>query len=250
MAVRLAAKLIQGCVDTRHDRVMRRVNAGGGTFLRRHWQVLDWPSPAYRFLPGVVDFPFNLASQAPLPFDTDSVTLFYSSHTLEHIPQEFCQHVLDEFFRCLSKGGAVRLTMPDFGKACAAFEAADERFFSPWHAPGRPLERSLLAFFASWLRDRVPAEQVRADFESFSREQFGDRYSLQVPRESQAADAGNHINWWTVDKTLSMLRAAGFEAPYVSAPQESRFPEMRGTPWYGAFDTSYPAMSLFVEAVK
>lgn len=48
-----------------------------------------------------------------LPYADESVDKIYSSHFLEHIPEERGKHVLRECHRVLRKGGVMRLVVPD-----------------------------------------------------------------------------------------------------------------------------------------
>ena len=235
-------------VDRKVDEQRLMINIGGGYYFRRHWRILDSRSEWYGFIKGAIDYEFDLLSGAPFPFASDSVYLFYSSHSLEHIPQEYCQHIFDEIFRCLRPGGAIRLTMPDFDLACEAFGRNSLDFFV--EPRGACIEERFLNFFATYVKERVRPEEVRERFRLMRREDLGDYYTRQVPRESQRKFTGNHINWWTYEKVHRMLDRAGFRDIYRSTPQGSRFSEMRGEGREGGFDSTYPEMSLFVEAVK
>jgi hypothetical protein len=78
----------------------------------------------------------------------------------------------------------------------------------------------------------------------------------------QKDKAGYHINWFNYAKLERMLRQAGFGTVYRSAPQQSRFAELRGMGGWLAtgdvleitrmlgLDTTHPGISLYVEAVK
>src|SRR6266850_7886653 len=101
----LARKFAWRVVDWPRGDANLRINIGGGCYFRRHWRVLDFQSGWYRFLPGVIDYAHDLTSRTAFPFLDNSVEFFFSSHTLEHLPQEACQHVLNESFRCLKSGG-------------------------------------------------------------------------------------------------------------------------------------------------
>ena len=48
-----------------------------------------------------------------LPYRDESINKIYSSHFLEHIPQEKGIHFLSECFRVLKKPGIMRLVIPD-----------------------------------------------------------------------------------------------------------------------------------------
>lgn len=245
---RILQKQMYSVIDRNVDRDKLMVNVGGGWYFRRHWKVMDFPSEHYRFVGGVVDYRHNLASFDCFPFADNSVAFFYSSHTLEHIPQEYCQHVLDEMHRCLRCGGAVRLALPDFDLALEAFRRNNPDFFVKY--PGSCIEERFLNFFATWWMSKIPPSEFRAEFNSMSPEEAADFYTTRIPRDSQKQATANHINWWNYDKLNRMLAKAGFCQVYRSNPQGSQFPDLRGVGWDGGFDSTHPELSLYVEAIK
>jgi ubiquinone/menaquinone biosynthesis C-methylase UbiE len=184
-----------------------------------------------------------------LPFDDESVKFFYSSHTLEHIPQKYCQHILNEMYRCLVKNGAVRLTMPDFDLVYSAYKNNDEYFYKLYK--GENITQKFLQTFATHLKDKLDPEEVRKKFKRMSKEKFADYYTNKIPISSQKQKANNHINWWNFEKARKMLKKAGFRKIYKSREQKSKFMEMRGKSFFGnGFDMTHPSKSLFIEAIK
>lgn len=246
--IKVIRKRIFNLVDRKTDEQKLMINIGGGHYFRRHWRVLDLPSYWYHFVEGSIDYKFDLTSSDPFPLSSNSVSFFFSSHTLEHIPQECCQHILDEIFRCLKPGGAVRLTMPDFDLAYEAFAKNDIDFFVKYS--GACIEEKFLGFFATYMKDKVSPEELRKNFASMRKEDFADYYTRQIPRYSQKVFTGKHINWWNYEKLSRMLKQAGFRKIYRSTEQGSRFTEMRGVGRNCGFDSTHPEISLFVEAVR
>ena len=239
------------------------VNVGGGYFLRRGWKSLDYHSPSYPYHARYLDFDFDLTSGEPFPFADNSVRYFYSQHTLEHIPQEFCPHIFSEFHRCLKPGGVVRLTMPDFDKPYGAYMAGDDAFFSYYRGYGAGAsENALIAMFATARLGRMTEEEVREKAHSMPKEAFADYCTGLVSTEEKKKDFGSHINWWTHDKLERMLQDAGFLDIHPSRPYASRFRELqaRGTilglgtavhiERMQGFDSAIPERSVYVEAVK
>lgn len=49
-----------------------------------------------------------------LPFEDNTVSIIYASHVLEYFDREEVLTVLQEWRRCLKKGGIIRLAVPDF----------------------------------------------------------------------------------------------------------------------------------------
>lgn len=247
--IKLTKKKTFELIDKKTNEQKLMINIGGGHFFRRHWRVMDFSSKWYHFRKGIIDYEFDLASNDSFPIKDNSVSFFYSSHTLEHIPQECCQHIMNEIFRCLKVGGAVRITVPDFDLAYKAFLSNSIDFFSIYSG-GTCIEEKFLEFFATYLKGKVCYKKMKEKLNLLKKETFADYYTGKIPREFQRIFAGNHINWWNYEKLFKMLAEAGFKVIYRSGPQKSRFIEMRGFGWNSGFDTTHPKISLFIEAIK
>jgi len=238
------------------------VNLGGGLFFRPRWLVLDHASPFYPFSSRYIDHDIDLFQSRTLPFESDSVDFYYSAHTLEHIPQEFCPGILSELHRTLKPGSAARLCMPDYDLIRKAGEDKDGAYFSQQRERGLTFEQAVVEQIATECIDRYSADDIAEAFRKMSPEEFADHFTGLASREVQKLEAGNHINWFNYQKLAKMLAEAGFGEIYLSAPQQSRFPQLRGSGGWltsGNFfetkrmlgiDTTHADRSLFVEAVK
>lgn len=235
------------------------INVGGGRFYKRGWKVLDFRTPWYQIPPQYIDFNFDLMSLNQLPFPDNSVQLFYSEHVLEHLPDQQCEHVLKEFHRCLDDIGAIRIVVPDIDLAYQATEKDDKEFFlriDEEYRQFETVEECLVNMFAGYfvrtdhnLDIQESAESIRNNFHTMAKHDFLNKYSQQIRNyltpAIQHRYGGIHINWWNREKLSSMLRRVGFQNVYITEPQKSRFPAMRGM----RFDTR-PFWSLHMEAIK
>jgi predicted SAM-dependent methyltransferase len=80
------------------------INLGCGSTFHNDWDNFDlFPVEGVR--------PIDLL--APLPFENESVKACYSSHVLEHFTRSYAPKFLAEIFRVLSRGGIVRIVVPD-----------------------------------------------------------------------------------------------------------------------------------------
>jgi len=224
------------------------INIGGGEYVRRHWKVLDYISSHYQYNNIYVDYHFDLTSNLPLPFSDNSVEFFFTSHTLEHIPQEFCQFILNEIYRCLKIGGAVRFNMPNFDLAYEAFGKQDSSFFKK--QKGKDIGEKFLDFFATYFKGKVPLKEITEKYKTMGKSEFADHFTLKVPRDYHKKFSGNHVNWWNFEKLNKMCGKSGFKKAYNSKAQGSKFTELRGKGKYSGFDSTNPELSLFVEAIK
>lgn len=238
------------------------VNIGAGLFFRPHWQVMDHVSPFYPFSRQYINHDIDLFTDTPFPFEDGSVDFYYSAHTLEHIPQEFCGNLLSEVFRTLKPGGAVRLCMPDYDRIRAAADSGDEIYFKSQMARGMTMQQAVIEQIATECLDHEDPDAIAQDYDALGAEEFADKYCGLASREVQKEKAGYHINWFSYPKLATMLENAGFESVYRSGAQGSKFPELRGeggmlasgnlfgTKRMLGIDTTHPEISLFVEAVK
>ena len=139
-------------------RERRFYNVGAGGFSHPCWTNVDYGSDWY----GPVQSNFvqyDLLGTDPLPVADGTAEIVYSSHTIEHIPEDAAQRLFNEAYRVLRPGGYVRLTCPDSDLSLAALRRDDEDFFY-WDRSGTPIEHkwldhgatSLVSYFVSgWL---------------------------------------------------------------------------------------------------
>lgn len=91
------------------------------------------------YLPGWVNVDANVISSKPdlwadlhhpLPFRRGSVSVFYSHHVVEHLPDEHLIRHFRDMFRCLRPEGGIRVGVPHAGNACRKFVEGDHGWFS------------------------------------------------------------------------------------------------------------------------
>jgi predicted SAM-dependent methyltransferase len=242
---KLFKKSIFDFIDKSIDQKKLMVDVGAAYFYRRHWKIMDFSTDHYFFVPGIIDYNFDLTSGKKFPFENNSVSLFYSSHTLEHVPVTFCQDIFNEFYRCLKPGGCVRLTMPDFDKAANAFEQNNIDYFNLYDDP---IEQRFLRIFAVHKIGNVSNDKVKNDFNSMSKEKFADSYISDVDLSTvKKFGHSMHVNWWNFEKAKLFLENAGFKVIFQSEPNKSKFAEFHDEK---LFDQRHPKISMYVEAIK
>ncbi|MBF0472824.1 MAG: methyltransferase domain-containing protein [Nitrospirae bacterium] len=192
-----------------------KLNIGGG---KGHPQVDGWKVVDIRnHADIVVDI-----SRNPLPFEDNSVSAIFTSHTLEHIIPQRLPHVLTEFYRVMDKQNSIlRIIVPDTQKAIKAYLERDHAFFNTSDVtlidPDAPIGGKL----ASWL------------------------YSTRLDKTTgELADMLGHVNCFDVEYMIFILRKIGFKKVYESQYQKSNLAELRGKAW-----DRHPMESIFVEAV-
>jgi len=244
----------------RAPRVHPMVNVGGGYFLRPGWLSLDYSSPSYPYDPRYLDINWDLTKPIPLPFADNSVACFYSQHTFEHLPVTVVPHLFREFHRCLRPGGVLRISVPDYDKAHAAYMANDvDAFDGIWIR--KSIEHAFVATFATAYASRIDRKLIRDRILSSEPQEFAEYCYEQLTPEDLSI-FHNHNSWWTFSRFHSLLSAASFTNIENSTAQGSRVPDMRGNGNYlgiqhitkidrlNGFDTAHPEMSVYVEAIK
>jgi len=247
-------------IDHYTDEKKLMINLGSGEFYLRHWRNLDYETDYYKFRRGLIDYYHNLKSPGPFPFRDNQVYLFYSSQTIEHIPQKYCQHIFDEIYRCLKPNGGVRLMMPDLDGGRIALQNNDLDYFAEdmKNVANRlqeydgPIETKFLHLFATYFVhvERLKPQEIREKINSMGYEEYADYLTNKIPDDYQRDNMG-HCCWWNYIKLERMLKKSGFETIYPSKPFQSRFPEMRKHKTIRhSFDTHWPNISVIAEAIK
>ena len=219
------------------------VNIGSGSWYVPDWKILEYRGPWYSFYaPGFIDYGHDLTSKNPFPFADNSVHLFYCEHVVEHLKDEWCEHLFREVFRSLEPGGGFRVIMPDTGLIYDRLRERDAAFFKSWMDRDNS---SIEEAFCTLVAQSRPLEKADIEWRlvSMTKHEFLDWCKQGL--EYDWRRAGEHINWFDFEKLSGMLQAAGFSNVRRSKPQESQFQEARGP----KFDTR-PSYSLHVDCVK
>ncbi|MBL7929309.1 MAG: methyltransferase domain-containing protein [Bacteroidia bacterium] len=251
----------------------RFYNVGQASFFHPAWTIIDFfkKQDGTVVLPGDFAIHHDLMSLQPLPVESSSAELIYTSHTLEHVTNQAVSFFLKEAYRMLKPGGIIRITTPDIKLTYRAWRDGDTDFFfwvpnsypdGNWHEFNLkiPLREATLtqvfledfASTASEITDigaeqRISDEEMYRIFSSMKMEDALDYCINRCPVELQQRFPYHHMNWFTEEKMGSMLNNAGFQEVYSSRWGQSRSAVMRNTDY---FDTNTPRLSMYMEAVK
>lgn len=239
------------------------INIGAGGFYHPYWTNIDKENKFYKSLQNNSTYiSYDLCSMLPLPFEDCSVKIFYTSHTIEHLPDNMVLHLFDEINRCLRPGGLFRVTCPDMEIQYRAYERNDQYFWkqpSPWNTNIENIEERFLENFATALIEIHSDAGKKIDSVSFSGERlkeyfnqntmgdFFEKIIKKIPPNTNSWLPEGHINWFTNDKIIEILRNSGFKNIYRSGYGQSVDPKLRNT---DMFDSTCPELSLYIEAEK
>jgi SAM-dependent methyltransferase len=227
----------------------RFYNIGAGGFRHPAWTNVDKRSEWYSGNKDNVDIDCDLLDLVPLNMADASASAIYTSHVIEHIPNDCAANLFTEAYRALKPGGVLRVTCPDVEVAYEAYRRGDRVFF---HYLYDNIQHCFLHIFA--------AQLLKSDYpESLSPAEVDDLFS-SAPMEDALDDVinrcsidyqrtrpGNHMNWWNLDKLEKFLTNAGFSNFSRSGFARSICPAMRDTAF---FDNSAPKFSLYLDAAK
>jgi len=249
-------------------RERRFYNLGAeASFKHLAWTVINLPSEHYG--EEYMDISWDLMSGKPLPIEDGKARVIFSRYTLEHVDDRSVEHFLVESFRALTRGGILRLIVPDIKIFYLAYLAKIPDVF---YRPKQDLETfpnhkflrnpNLASFeqrFLWWFAsnaselhpDGAPARISDQDFRKAFRElNFTEAMNYCTSKCSldvQKRYRENHINWFNAEKLLQMLKDAGFANSYLSGYGQSQCSILREV---NLLEARQPEIGLFVEAVK
>ena len=232
------------------------LNIGGGAFRHPCWKNVEFYSEHYKNdVVGNMDIEWDMSLGLPLPVEDQTIHLVYTSHTIEHTLTEHAQHMFSEAHRVLKPGGLLRIVCPNAELYYRAYLAGDVSFF-PY--PDIVAEYSLEQVYLHELATMLSSAEKRHGTIKLSDEYVRDvihnndmRTALDIICShvdwSQNRDIPNHVSWWTYDKVFECLKKVGFSTFHRCGWLQSASPVLRQ---YRFFDTTWPNLSLFVEATK
>jgi len=242
-------------------------NVGAGTWQHEAWTNIDLPAQSEEF--AKIQAPcihHNLVENDDLPIAPESADLIYTSHVIEHLPDINANKLFFSVYKSLKDGGVFRVvTGPDADTDVAAllrkdsnwwyfYEDADYANAIREHGPMSLTDKWLLhvasprSHYSSTPCERkYSADEVDAMLHRYRSDPAQVRDVLTQGLGFNVRHPGDHLTWWNADKLIRQLHTAGFSLAEKSAYGQSRASFMRDLRW---FDTTYPQISLYVEAVK
>jgi SAM-dependent methyltransferase len=237
-----------------YDREDMMINIGSGAFSHPRWTNYDFPgqSDYYRKLQGQPnkDFiPIDLTLDLPLKLESESVSLIYCSHTIEHLPENIASDFLMECFRLLKKGGCLRLVFPNvvgdyqFAKICStqseisdatkteSIVAAAYNTFSP-SSEYETSELIDLFHTEEYSFHKIPLALLNKDL---------------LEGKFRPKNPDYHLSFWSHEKLLEICHKYGFRIYFPRQRGISAFKPFSNT---CLFDTTEPQYSLYGELIK
>lgn len=251
----------------------RFYNLGAGKFSHPCWTNIDGENEHYTELNGAeqIGIIYDLFDHKPLPIESDSAELFYTSHTIEHTDDASVLYIFKEVHRTLKKGGAFRILTPDAELGYQAYRRNDRKYFFwiEWDHMNTDIEKQCIrkplreastaqvflediAGDASELstignQKRISDSELEKMFNEMPFEEVLTYCTSLCSIENQKKYPFRHMNWFNEAKLKRMLNEAGFEKVKRSAYLQSDFHVLRNPNF---FDQTLPKVSIYMEAIK
>ncbi len=246
-------------------------NIGAGSFSHPAWTNIDYYSDWYKKNSDKIHIHHDLMSLTPLPIDTNSAEVIYSSHTIEHISDKAAQLFFNSAYKALKTKGCIRITAPDADLHLHALLNNDLSFYymkDNYSSPqkmrqihiNKPMNKATIGELFLWYiaasvspihadskATNLTDSKLKKLFKELSPEKALNHITALCCQDTQKKYPGNHINWWNPDKVKKMLKKAGFKNIIHSGYGQSFCPVLRNT---NHFDSTHPKWSFYIEAFK
>ena len=222
------------------------------------------------------DLDHDLCDSECFPIRDGSLSVVYSSHTIEHIRNCDAAFVFQDVYRMLKNSGVFRVTCPDinllfdrlitdreklgditlfevptsydeFIWATFTYFSAEFRIRDTYLFDSIPDGHSVYSQYLS--ETKVDETEFRLLLDTYGR--FGTFENLRHRSELLFEKyryhiTTMHVNWWTVEKVCHYLFEAGFSKVNIVSQNKSSLKCFESKD----FDYCIPHVSLFVEAIK
>lgn len=230
-------------------------NFGSGAFHHRRWKNYDYPgqSPYYKAIQGKDGIDFHgidlCAHGLSIPEESETVTLIYCSHTLEHLETDGALRFLKECARILKKGGVMRLALPNTTNDFRILRLVDSQANIPeqWK---EDLLKDAIPHLVPVTGDALNLAEARKLAEDVNFE-AADFYRVSVERGVDVSFSGanpeRHISFWSCENLVSLAPELGFRFAIPCYQGSSVAAPFRNT---SVFDITAPHFSFYVELIK
>ena len=227
-----------------------KINIGpGGRWIKKGWKTIGnqgvYPSLKYK---DKCDYFYDILDMESLPFDDDTIELFYISHVLEHIPDKYIKHLFDEIYRCCEQSGGLRIVVPDVEMAYSKIKNNDLYWFNRIKSKSKPIEKFFDMFcqekYKGEIINKINKNDIYKNLGEMNMNDFFNHYTKNLTYNYRTQ---HHLNWFSFVKLRKMLYNSGFNHIYRMSYNTSNFYDVVNQQIDFKNRINW---SMFVEAIK
>ena len=203
----------------------------------------------------------DLRDTAASDLQPNSVDAIYFGHTIEHIPADKLDALLQFFYSILKKNGVLRVVCPDADLIYNAYKQGRKNFFAPyksWFAVRGQLNPSLEDYLLQLIATpkcqtytaydnstmKISNDEVKQAAQTMHKESFLNFLISEL--SDQNSSGTDHLNWFNHSKLKAIMEGKGF-IYNQSAFGQSVFLPFRQVP---LFDETMPSISMYADILK
>ena len=258
---------------------MTALNIGANSFREDGWLNLDHPSTRYSNEQAKIDVPHDLMSGESIALNDNTLKAAYTSHTIEHISDEYVEQTFKEVYRMLEPGGVFRVTCPDSDRLYKAYVNGDKEYLTSWvfpHPDGRQqffrsfgLGEQLVFIVASnmspYSKRNPDLARITEGIEVFQEPEIENILKTKSKEDAltfftdacqeralhlQKQIPGNHVSWWNFEKIKNIMEKVGFKDAHKKKYNESDYEIFKNFDEKNKDSVAQKHYSVFVEAKK
>tara|TARA_B110000908_G_scaffold22296_1_gene25250 strand:+ start:151 stop:858 length:708 start_codon:yes stop_codon:yes gene_type:complete len=198
------------------------------------------------------DINFNLNTFDNIPIINNTFDIVFSSHTFEHIRQEYLYNILINIHRILKPNGLFRIIVPNFRKSVDQFKNNNFNYFksiSKEVGTGRSnnIEDRFSRFNISFIKNGISQgpKLNTDDIIKIKNSSYKDIRELLLTKIPDNAEYYGHVNIIEQDFLISLLKQCKFKEINIINYGESRNKLCKNRIF-----NNRPNSSLFIECIK
>ena len=224
------------------------VNLGSGLFNYPNWICVDINSKHYYpngFPKNYIEI--NFMEDFKLPFEDNSIDIFYTSHCIEHIPDLSINKLFAEVYRSLKKEGLFRITCPNIDLAIEALTSNNRYFFD---VSNQHKELNIFElYFQEWQDPQHRHFKNEKLLQDYILKGFNEIALNNLFEVKSYGELNGHINWLNETKITKFLVNNNFNQEKIF----KRMPNQSNSELFFdnyIFERNYYNFSLFIETIK
>ena len=203
----------------------KNINVGCGNYEIDGFISVDYYSKAYYESSNFDRINYDLTNDL-LPFENNSLGSIYCSHVIEHVRKEHVIKFINDSYRCLEKGGVLRIVCPD--SEYLYYQLLNHKEYFSWHKLYKTENDAALCFVNLMADDKALLDGFGLNKNIFNYEYHELTDELERGLKFNKKNPSRHISNWDFKKVYELGKSVGFKCIEKSQFQGSFYPALRG----------------------